>query len=1196
MVTRVTVILLAIDTDLTSQFSTLAKVDNWINAINSGVFTYAGWAAPQVTVNGGQVALIESYVGVQADKLKTGEVMYQEITGLAPGTYAIELFGAACYTPNRNDMTQDFEEGDAQSQKAVYLYAQSGKQTVKEYIACLVEDNMNNRGGEEAIPTAKLEGIVVGEDGTIKMGIFKELGLTNWHFVQLKRVIAQVNAYDLLASLKEQAAELLSKQMSIETKENLAESNEMEIDDLTEDNAKDLLDTFMADIDAAEKSAEAYAAIAEAVDANKQRVLILDETGQQTADFTWIEEMLASGTISDDEVTVQDYINNIIPDIYISAVKAQNTIGADITDASQGQPWEDETGWWYLNDVNYRWRYDLPFVGNVMTQTITGLLPERQYAVTLRAAAYYDAESGFDGVQDGLTCLFVADRLVNIPVTLHPGNENMAVNDEYTIVGITDGEGTLTYGMRNLQECASMHLISLMSITYQGEPVAPTAITIMNGDVDVTDGTVNLDGNTPSVTLTLQYTPEEAAPGYVNWTSSNEEVATVDANGVVKAIANGTATITVTSTLDESISASCTVVMSLPSPELLNPSFELSAADTELTGVQKTTAPNALAIYGWTQSGQGPSFNDTQIMNAATENASAFGKKVSPTDGNYYLYFREGWNGSSTADVLFTANAVTLPAGKYTVTYDYMLAESTDNSHTSKGTTLTLKAINGDATIESAVVSAALNPGNTYFTNADNWKTVTMSFLLDEEAEVKLQLALTPRGGVRSDMCVDNFKIAYASCKMVLGEAIAEMQDNIDNIVNVGDKPFQRPKEALKTLQTALTQAKNVYDNGTDADALTETDALKTAYNEFLDTDLNDPQWTPISIVNVSEGYNHKGKALTFKSAKDADLSKNTTSMGWSEYLGSIYPQNVMFAKVTGEKNTYTLSYFRADGSEVYVGTGSSTGLGNANTQIRPTTDSSKALKVRVEASDKEGVWYLWNTEANFRLGANGANDQGFFTGEVNGYKYYDMQLQDAGQQMCEVYFGIDADVKYGTIILPFTFGSDAFTAYTVSGVVDEVLTLDEVDQSEGPLLPNTPYIIFAENGYDMWWAGHGSAYTDPTYTEGLLTGTYDDIDAPNGSYVLQNHDGTVAFWRVDTSVAMPIVPANHAYLTAPASNDGARVFRLNGEATAISTLKALTCGEAEIYDMNGRRLVKLQKGVNIIRTKDGQTRKVMVK
>ena len=41
---------------------------------------------------------------------------------------------------------------------------------------------------------------------------------------------------------------------------------------------------------------------------------------------------------------------------------------------------------------------------------------------------------------------------------------------------------------------------------------------------------------------------------------------------------------------------------------------------------------------------------------------------------------------------------------------------------------------------------------------------------------------------------------------------------------------------------------------------------------------------------------------------------------------------------------------------------------------------------------------------------------------------------------------------------------------------------------------------------------------------------------------------------------------------------------------------EALTGGEAEIYDVNGRRQVKLQKGVNIIRTKDGRTNKVMVK
>ena len=248
-----------IETDLTSQFTALTNVTNWVNAIGAPTMAYAGWAAPKVTVNGEETALVESYGEGQEFKQKTGDVMYQTITGLAPGTYAIELYGAACLTEGRSGMTTDFTEGDEQALHGAYLYAQSGEQLVKTYIPCLIESNMNSRGGEEAIPTAKLEGVVVGADGSVKVGIYKELGLTNWHFVQLKSVIAQVNAFDLLASYKAQAADLLEHDMNAGVKSTLQVSNEIEESDLTEENAKELLDEFGANIDAATKSIALYA-------------------------------------------------------------------------------------------------------------------------------------------------------------------------------------------------------------------------------------------------------------------------------------------------------------------------------------------------------------------------------------------------------------------------------------------------------------------------------------------------------------------------------------------------------------------------------------------------------------------------------------------------------------------------------------------------------------------------------------------------------------------------------------------------------------------------------------------------------------------------------------------------------------------------------------------------------------------------
>ena len=62
-------------------------------------------------------------------------------------------------------------------------------------------------------------------------------------------------------------------------------------------------------------------------------------------------------------------------------------------------------------------------------------------------------------------------------------------------------------------------------------------------------------------TLTAKVLPEDATYKSLKWSSSNNDIATVDANGVVKAIANGKATITVSSSLNSAIKTVCEVTV-----------------------------------------------------------------------------------------------------------------------------------------------------------------------------------------------------------------------------------------------------------------------------------------------------------------------------------------------------------------------------------------------------------------------------------------------------------------------------------------------------------------------------------------------------------------------------------------------------------------------------------------------------------
>ena len=181
-------------------------------------------------------------------------------------------------------------------------------------------------------------------------------------------------------------------------------------------------------------------------------------------------------------------------------------------------------------------------------------------------------------------------------------------------------------------------------------------------------------------------------------------------------------------------------------------------------------------------------------------------------------------------------------------------------------------------------------------------------------------------------------------------------------------------------------------------------------------------------------------------------------------------------------------------------------------------------------------------------------------------------------------------DAQYATFVAPFDVEiPGGVTAYVVEGVDSET---NEIVMDELSTIPaNKPVVLFSESAYSTEVEGVAVPAEDLTY--GILTGTYEDIDAIEGTYILQKQS-SVAFFKVETT-GITKVKANHAYMTIP-SGDGARAYYFGGEATAIGALKALTSGDAEIYDVNGRKQVKLQKGVNIIRTKDGRTQKVMVK
>ena len=169
-------------------------------------------------------------------------------------------------------------------------------------------------------------------------------------------------------------------------------------------------------------------------------------------------------------------------------------------------------------------------------------------------------------------------------------------------------------------------------------------------------------------------------------------------------------------------------------------------------------------------------------------------------------------------------------------------------------------------------------------------------------------------------------------------------------------------------------------------------------------------------------------------------------------------------------------------------------------------------------------------------------------------------------------------DAQYSTFMAPFAAELPAgVQAYTVTGIsADNTIVMEE----QKSIAANTPVVLYSENVVSEKLTGVSLAEA-ATYTVGLLTGVYAPVQITEG-YVLQNsQEEGVAFYVVEPTFAMT-VPANRAYLTAPSTTE-AKVISFGDEATAIKAVGALTSGNAKIYDINGRELKSLQKGVNIV-------------
>ncbi len=209
----------------------------------------------------------------------------------------------------------------------------------------------------------------------------------------------------------------------------------------------------------------------------------------------------------------------------------------------------------------------------------------------------------------------------------------------------------------------------------------------------------------------------------------------------------------------------------------------------------------------------------------------------------------------------------------------------------------------------------------------------------------------------------------------------------------------------------------------------------------------------------------------------------------------------------------------------------------------------------------------------------------------------YVNQTKNYGDILGYVY---DLKGQYGTIILPVNYATpDNVKFYTCADAdANGVLTLVETNTGNKK---NQPYIVeytgedelTPQNPKKYQIFGYKKGALTTNQKVGLLTGVLEEgtVYVPSGSYILSKYNGRLAFYMVaDNNVK--VAQRYRCYLTNPTPSP-VSAFYLNGEGetTGINALLNGNNGETEIYDLSGKRLNHLQKGINIV---NGQ--KVLVK
>ncbi|MBR0181833.1 MAG: exo-alpha-sialidase [Bacteroidaceae bacterium] len=185
---------------------------------------------------------------------------------------------------------------------------------------------------------------------------------------------------------------------------------------------------------------------------------------------------------------------------------------------------------------------------------------------------------------------------------------------------------------------------------------------------------------------------------------------------------------------------------------------------------------------------------------------------------------------------------------------------------------------------------------------------------------------------------------------------------------------------------------------------------------------------------------------------------------------------------------------------------------------------------------------------------------------------------------------------KWGTLCLPYDIvqnhdGTD-YDLYRIKESSGNTLVLQRYE--DGVIPAGTPVIVYRNSeatGIDMSNTGTIQVTNATQGGQMQLVGCLQPTDISQGYYIAND-----AFWSA-SAIGGVTVPAFRAYIE---TQSDARKLNItigtDPDATGIEAIDAMNTQGSVSYDLNGRKTDDIMRGINIIRTSNGKTYKVIIK